>query len=91
MHEEELVNGMVETVADGMNNILPIAAVVQLKRCLGQLPRLMDGGHVETEVNRMRTVNLASFDEMLRTAQASELMKAVPWDPEKHHGQWCVP
>ena len=45
MHEEEFVNGLVETVADGMSNILPIAAVVKLKRCLSRLPRLRGGGH----------------------------------------------
>ena len=40
-------------------------------------PRLRDGGHENTEVNRMRTVDLASFDEMLRTAEADELVKAT--------------
>ena len=77
MHEEGLVKSVVEAVADEMSNIPPFAAVVQLGRLMGQLPRLMDGGHVETEINRMRTTNLASFDEMLRTAEPNELMNAI--------------
>ena len=32
---------------------------------------------METDVNRMRTINLASFDEMLRTAEPNELMKVT--------------
>ena len=55
MHEEGLVKSVVEAVADEMGNIPPFAAVVQLGRLMGQLPRLMDGGLVETEINRMRT------------------------------------
>ena len=77
MHEEGLVKSVVEAVADEMGNIPPFAAVVQLGRLMGQLPRLMDGGLVETEINRMRTTNLASFDEMLRTAEPNELMNAI--------------